>query len=240
MNYLKRVIKIQTLTKEVYKEDMTFKFIWRHHVHEQFNIEYPTYIRILNEPKPKEQLKNLEAKINDRNNQEEMKKNQTTLFGLIGLVICLVSACGVPANKLASTCAEQYPCKDSLVVKQVTKTDTLELWSTYIELDTIDCPPSKDGVTLIEPDTVPLNGHKVIITRTVRDSTWWRIDQAHIAALANEIEGLEQQRDNLTAKLASCQTVAGENTGNLPWWWLLIVSLGGFVVAKFFTKKPKT
>jgi hypothetical protein len=240
LNWLNKVIEIQKLTKQVYKEDMTYKYIWRHHIKDAYFIAYNTYIRILN-VKKKEQLDNLETKIHERNQQEvEMKeKTQPTLFGLLAFVICLVSACGVPANKLASTCAEQYPCKDSLVVKKVTKTDTLELWDTYVEHDTIECPPSKDGVTLIETDTVYLKGHKVIITRTVRDSTWWRIDQAHIAALALEIEGLEQQRDNLTAKLASCQTVAGENTGNLPWWWLLITTIGGFVVAKFYNKKPK-
>lgn len=239
LNWLKKVIEIQQLTKQVYKEDMTYKYIWRHHIKEVYYIAYNTYIRILNVKKPKEQLETLETKITDRNSQQlEMKeKIQPTLFGLLALVICL-SACGVPASKLASTCAEQYPCKDSLAIVETTRTDTFELTDTYIiYTDTTQCPPSKEGVVLVDYDTVYLKGQKVIITRTVTDSTYWRLDQAHLASLALKIEGLQQQRDDLTAKLASCQTVAG-NASGLPWWWLLIVSIGGFMVAKF-TKRKK-
>jgi hypothetical protein len=240
LNWLNKVIEIQKLTKQVYKEDMTYKYIWRHHIKDTYFIAYNTYIRILNVKKPKEQLDNLEAKITDRNQKEvEMKeKIQPSLFALAAFAL-LVASCN-PNTKLAQKCAEQYPCKDSLVIWEVSVLDTVELWDTYMETDTIECPPSREGVTLIDYDTVFLKGHKVVITRTVKDSTHWRIDQAHIASLALEIEGLQQQRDNLTAKLASCQTVVGENNGNLPWWWLLIVSIGGFVVAKFSTKKPKT
>lgn len=233
-------MKVQEAHNAEWEEGLSYKFIWKKFIYNTFFIEYHTYINYLG-INARKQLKEIEEEITADRQKEEAMKGVTPLFGLItGLVICLTSACGVPAAKLASKCAEQFPCKDSLVVRQVTKTDTLEITDTYIEYDTIDCPPSKDGVTLIDVDTVYIKGKKIVITRTVTDSTFWRIDQAQMASLAQEIEGLQQQRDNLTAKLAACQTVAGEASSGLPWWWLLIVSAGGFLVAKFFNKKPKT
>ncbi len=235
MNYLKRVIKIQTITKEVWKEDMTYKFIWRHHIHEQFNIEYNTYIRILNEKKPKEQLENLETKINDRKTEFEMKKMQSTLFALAALAL-LMASCN-NANKLAQKCAEQYPCKDSLTVRETTRTDTVELTDTYIEyIDTTVCPPSTNGVTLIDTDTVWLKGQKIVITRTVRDSTWWRLDQAALAAMQQDLE----QADAAIAKLITEKAVVEAKLKTAHkhncWLWVVCVVLGIFVLLLFWRR----
>lgn len=239
-NRLLRVIDVQEEYNKVCEEGITKKYIWRKYIKDKYHISYYTFIQYLG-VFAKKNIKPIQEAINTietekeaikQQKKEDMKKIQPTLFGICAAIV-MFSACGVPASKLASTCAELYPCKDSLVVKETTRTDTLEILDTYVEyLDTTECPPSANGVTVIDIDTVRVPGGKVVITRTVQDSTWYRIDQAHNASLVQQLADAQQERDAARSQLAACDPKAA----GLPWWWLLIVSAGSFVVSRFFTK----
>jgi hypothetical protein len=182
----------------------------------------------LNVKKPKEQLDNLEAKITDRNQKEvEMKeKIQPSLFALAAFAI-LLFGCN-PNAKLAQKCAEQYPCEDSLTVREITRTDTVELTDTYIEyLDTTICPPSANGVTVIDIDTVRVPGRKVVITRTVMDSTWYRLDQAALAVMQQDLD----EADKAIAKLITEKAVvqAKLKASKKRFGWALGIAIGFFI-----------
>jgi hypothetical protein len=230
-NRLRRVLKVQEVHNANWEEGLSKKYVWRKYIQNEFNIEYYTYIIYLG-VNARREVKLLEEAIEAikqskleamKLQQEAMKAIQPTLFTL-ALAVLLLGSCGVSKKDLAKTCAETYPCKDSLVVVETTKTDTLELWDTYIELDTIDCPPSTNGVTLIDTDTVYLKGHKVVITRTVRDSTWYRTDQAALAAMQQDLD----QADAAIAKLITEKAVADAKAKSAKSWnrWLLIGLFG--------------
>jgi hypothetical protein len=232
-NRLRRVLKVQEVHNKEWEEGLTKKYVWKKYIQNEFNIEYYTYISYLgiNARREIKQVEELIAAIKQSKIEamkvhlEAMKAIQPTLFSL-ALAVLLLGSCGIRPSELAKECAEQYPCKDSLSVRELTKTDTLELWDTYIELDTIDCPPSKEGVTLIDYDTVYLKGHKVIITRTVQDSTWYRLDQAALTALHQDLD----QADVAIAKLITEKAVADAKAKSAKSWnrWLLI-GLFGFL-----------
>jgi hypothetical protein len=193
-NNLRKILKVQEDFLAEWEEGISKKFIWKKFIYNKYFIEYHTFINYLGVNARKE-LKELDEVITAERQNEEKMKGITPLF-TIALAL-LIASCGVSKKDLAKACAEQYPCKDSLVVKETTKTDTLELWDTYVETDTIECPPSKEGVTLIDTDTVYLKGHKVVITRTVMDSTWYRTDQAALVAMQQDLD----QADAAIAKL---------------------------------------
>jgi hypothetical protein len=233
-NRLRRVLKVQEVHNANWEEGLSKKYVWRKYIQNEFNIEYYTYIMYLG-VNARREVKLLEEAIEAikqskleamKLQQEALKAIQPTLFTL-ALAVFLLGSCGIRPSELAKECAEQYPCKDSLVVVETTKTDTFELWDTYVEIDTIDCPPSTNGVTLIDTDTVYLKGHKVVITRTVRDSTWYRTDQAALAAMQQDLD----QADVAIAKLITEKAVVQEKlkASKKRFGWALGVAIGLFL-----------
>lgn len=85
------------------------------------------------------------------------------------LLIFLLSGCD-----LAKRCADNYPCFESITVRldTIAFTDTIEYTDVFVYLDTTECPPSAEPLTVIK--TVEKTIPSRTITKTIyinRDST---------------------------------------------------------------------
>ena len=224
----------QEAHNEVWEEDLTKKYIWRKFIFGRFGISYITYLNMLGI--------NARKELNDFNQKIiEMKNaNQPTLFGLIIIFFGLISACGVPVSRLASTCAERYPVKADTVTVTRTVTDTVVLLDTYMEyVDTTECPPSDTAITIVKTVSVMVPGKTVYSTHEVHDTMFVVVDSAHVAALKQELEACNQARIAAAAAAATGSPGGATNNDGLPWWWLLIVGIGGFLIRNFLPRKQK-
>jgi hypothetical protein len=74
INELKRWLKIQEITQKTLNErgnDVKFSAIWRNVIYPTYFISYPTYIKIINESRLTERIKELES-----NESETTRKNK--------------------------------------------------------------------------------------------------------------------------------------------------------------------
>lgn len=121
-------------------------------------------------------------------------------------------------DKLAELCAENFPAKDSIIVRDSIRLDTIYEDGEIVQV----WVPSNPDTILVKAQCPP---HK-LITRTVRrDSIIIRVDRAKETMLINNANQLNEalikvtsQRDELKAR------VKGKVL--LPWWWLLIAGIG--------------
>ncbi len=248
-NFLDRCEIIQQLHGEKREEFYTEwewyptrKSIWKRFVYPAYKISYRTFNRQLNTDVKSE----MEQLNNQIKNRIGMKiKIQPQLFILIALM-AFQTSCAIfsPTGEvkgsrqaLAAYCAEQFPCKDSLAV------DTLYLDSTIWEIpdfdtvfiDTVVCPPSDSLLTLTDTVEVTVPGRRIFIPVMRIDSTWWRQDSALVTSLRLK----NKQLKAANTELREMALFSPDNKKDLPWWWLVLVGIGGYIVRKLEPKSKK-
>lgn len=127
------------------------------------------------------------------------------------------------AGRLAQVCAERYPAKDSIIVRDSTSFDTI-----YTEGVIID--------TLKKTDTLPVPGPIRVITRTVyRIKESYSTGSVQLEACRGQLAALNRiiasQQQSILAKdreIEEWKTKAKQRI----WLWIIIGLLVGWIVRK--------
>lgn len=153
-------------------------------------------------------------------------------FMLIGFVLVFA---GCSAD-LAQRCAEQFPCRDSVIVKQKVLHDTIQLGPWWIaETDSVPCPPSDTGIMLILIDTVFVPKFIKIVEWRYKDTCIVQHDSAREAYLKQIIAQLQtdlKERENDVQK-ALRKAEKGKPYKWISWLLILaLVALLGYIVTR--------
>ena len=131
------------------------------------------------------------------------------------------------AGRLASICADRFPSRDSIIVKDSVTTDTL-LLGEYI-FDTIRVN-----------DTIVITKHIPVIKTKIKTQIVYRQDNAKVEALQKELDKCRQDLAFANGKygdaikdLQSAQKLAKQRF----WWlWIVVILSIGWTFRKFITK----
>lgn len=143
-------------------------------------------------------------------------------------------------NKLAEICADEFPVRDSLVVRDSVSFDTLyiedpgyQFVNPIYRVDTSFGNTTPIGIYDNASPLTPLTSpKKMVITKTVRhDSLIYRENTARVEALQFEKSSLsitvnDQNREISTLK-TELDRIHKRDRGKvrIPWWWLLVAGV---------------
>lgn len=144
------------------------------------------------------------------------------------LLCCLLASCGVPLRQLPQTCAELYPPKETVVVRDTIVHDTLHFPDFAFEyLDTTVCPPQLTDTLIIVKTvkkTVPL---LVPVQIPRRDSLIYIRDVAEEKVLRWEVALLQKRLDACKLKMANSK----------KWFWAFVTVSVFFLLSVFRRRK---
>jgi hypothetical protein len=146
------------------------------------------------------------------------------------LLLFTFNSC-IPPGKLPQRCADQFPCRDSLILRDRWVHDTITFPDYQFEyIDTTHCPPNLVDTLLIIKErirTVP--GPVVAITVPCQDSIIYRRDTALETLLKEQlsagdatIRSLQRKADRLSA-----------------WRWVACALLVGWILLFWVSRRKK-
>jgi hypothetical protein len=124
-------------------------------------------------------------------------------------------------EKLAPICAEEFPVKDSLVVKDSVRFDTL-----WIEGEPVILKDSFyiKGDTIVKVITKECPKVSTVIKTVTRDSIHYVENTARVVMLQNQIKSSQLENQKLQAQIALLQgKVKGKN--KVIWWLAVFVAI---------------
>lgn len=121
-------------------------------------------------------------------------------------------------DKLAELCADEFPAKDSIIVRDSVSFDTL--YNTDIVFDTTTV---KDTVYI----TRQLPG-KTIVKTVRKDSTIVRVDKAMESHLGNKLLAANKEIERLNAENNELKAFKKSMRGkvHIPWWIIALAGTG--------------
>lgn len=135
-------------------------------------------------------------------------------------LIFIIASCN-PEARLAKKCAERFPVRDSITVKERRITDTLILPDYWVEyLDTTICPPGMDTTVLVKTIEKRIPGRVHFIERIQYDTIRVKENTAKLFSLNYTIDSLDKA-------LLKSQSVLERKTGRakaLNWAFIIIIA----------------
>lgn len=111
----------------------------------------------------------------------------------LGVFNLVIMSFGCSAD-LAQRCAEQFPCRDSVVVTQQIRIDTAYAgpWM-FVDTDTVPCPPSDSGTLIVRRDTIRIPVQKTVFKYEYLDTCHITSNTAYEAQLQQKINQLSKE-----------------------------------------------
>jgi hypothetical protein len=149
---------------------------------------------------------------------------------LFYLLLFTLNAC-IPPGKLPQRCADQFPCRDSAIVRERIITETISYPDVVYEfIDTTVCPPNlPDSVIIIKERVKTIPGKTISIKVPCQDSIIYRRDTALETLLKEQLSAgdatiriLQRKADRLSA-----------------WRWVACALLVGWILLFWVSRRKK-
>ncbi len=161
-----------------------------------------------------------------------------TMFS-VWLLALLAASCSTP-QRMARKCNDLFPpAPDSIVVKQDTIHDTIEL-APYVHFDTIPCPPGDTAKNIFIKIEVP--GKKIPFHKVKLDTTFYKnTSGANIEALKFDVLACESEKKELQKDVVKWKLKAAERKGGGWFWafWILLTSVVAHSVFRIISSLNK-
>jgi hypothetical protein len=151
------------------------------------------------------------------------------LILLSSYLLLLLPGC-IPPGKLPARCAEDFPCRDSTIIRERLVQDTVYFPEYAFEyIDTTKCPPGlTDTLVIVKEKAITVPAKTVTVTLPCRDSLIYIRDTALEALLKEQLSDADKERLKLQRK--------ADRQGAWKWAFIilaLVLGLGvGFSLAK--------